>query len=424
MEEGKKDMEIILKEKKELKVNDELTLEEVHQHDGHVCLESKQLFQIPFNMITDACSTGDKNFELISISLKRNRLSIVGVELYAFTTLRILDLSRNRIHTISPGISQLVKLEQLILLSNRLKLSSIPVEELLDMPCLELIDFRYNEKLEKQQAISKIRNLFGARALVGDSTKENRTSARVESASDRDGDILRDQLAPWSTPQLRQRLFDVFGIDTNPEMIGRDSVLDLLLQQYALDGPRRVVQAQGKPVHPNLVTELTNCLRNLAWPTTTRERPKVQAFKYFTLQRPNTKFTAENGTKAKLNAAKLEKYAEVWNLLNQTLASVDPEYAESYTGVALTYGFKDSPHIDTENIGPFYAISLGNFEGGGCIAVESGPKEVTHVTTFNRLAKVDGRFPHWVTKYSGERYSIIFYRTVGAVTPITKAVLC
>lgn len=201
-------------------------------------------------------------------------------------------------------------------------------------------------------------------------------------------------------------------------------VMDQLLQAYALDGPRNIVQAKGIPVNPSLVAELTSCLRSLSWPVTTRERPKVQAYRYFTLQRPDTKYTVQNGAKAKINAAKLEKYADIWALLNKTMASVDADFAEEYTGVALTYGFTDSPHIDTENIGPFYAISLGDFEGGGCIAVESGPKEVTHLTTYQCMCKVDGRFPHWVTKYTGERYSLIYYRTVGEVTPITKAVLC
>jgi hypothetical protein len=200
--------------------------------------------------------------------------------------------------------------------------------------------------------------------------------------------------------------------------------MKLLLQEYANDGPRTIVRARGVPLEDKtLVDQLTDCLRNLSWPTTTRERPKVQAFRYFTLQRPDTKFTVETGAKAKLNAAKLEKYAEIWELLNKAIAIADPEFAVAYTGVAVTNGFKDSPHIDTENIGPFYAISLGDFEGGGCIAVESGPKEVTHLTTFQCFAKVDGRFPHWVTKYNGERYSLIYYRTVGETTPITKAAL-
>ena len=47
------------------------------------------------------------------------------------------------------------------------------------------------------------------------------------------------------------------------------------------------------------------------------------------------------------------------------------------------------------------------------MAVESSPLEVTHVDTFERLGRVDGRYPHWVTPYSGERYSVIYYRTVG-----------
>jgi hypothetical protein len=81
-----------------------------------------------------------------------------------------------------------------------------------------------------------------------------------------------------------------------------------------------------------------------------------------------------------------------------------------------------SPPYLPENIGPFYAISFGAFEGGGCIAVESGPLEVTHVTTFHQFAKIDGRFPHWVTPYTGTRYSFIYYQTIGEVVPVTTAV--
>jgi len=65
-----------------------------------------------------------------------------------------------------------------------------------------------------------------------------------------------------------------------------------------------VRRAAGVPVDPALVSEITECLRKLAWPTTTRERPAVRAEKYFTLQRPMTRFTAEGGTKAKTNAGK------------------------------------------------------------------------------------------------------------------------
>lgn len=109
--------------------------------------------------------------------------------------------------------------------------------------------------------------------------------------------------------------------------------------------------AYGTPVDPALVAELTNTMRSLVWPTTTRERPKIQADRYFTLQRPGTKFTVETGAKAKLNAAKLVKYADLWTLIIRAMEERDAEFAHKWSGVAVTKGFIDSPHIDTENIG-------------------------------------------------------------------------
>jgi hypothetical protein len=35
------------------------------------------------------------------------------------------------------------------------------------------------------------------------------------------------------------------------------------------------------------------------------------------------------------------------------------------------------------------------------------------VDTFGRLARIDGRYPHWVAPYEGERYSVIYYQTSG-----------
>ena len=35
------------------------------------------------------------------------------------------------------------------------------------------------------------------------------------------------------------------------------------------------------------------------------------------------------------------------------------------------------------------------------------------IDTRGRVAKVDGRYPHWVAPWSGERYSVIVYKTRG-----------
>jgi hypothetical protein len=52
-----------------------------------------------------------------------------------------------------------------------------------------------NEKIEKQEASKTIRKLFGARALLIDKSKEKLDeAAKSDSACDRDGDVLRDQV--------------------------------------------------------------------------------------------------------------------------------------------------------------------------------------------------------------------------------------
>ena len=63
------------------------------------------------------------------------------------------------------------------------------------------------------------------------------------------------------------------------------------------------------------------------------------------------------------------------------MISVDPMFAQKYTAVAVTHGFNGSPHIDKQNVGPFYGLALGDFEDGtGGIRVECS-------------ARVLGKFP-------------------------------
>lgn len=59
------------------------------------------------------------------------------------------------------------------------------------------------------------------------------------------------------------------------------------------------------------------------------------------------------------------------------MLSVDPEFARKYTALAVTHGFQGSPHIDKQNIGPFYGLALGDFEEGtGGIMVECSARVV------------------------------------------------
>lgn len=139
--------------------------------------------------------------------------------------------------------------------------------------------------------------------------------------------------------------------------------------------------------------------------------------------------------KARLAQKKLRQYSTLWTLATQALHEVDPEYASTFSALAVTYQFRGSPHIDKQNTGPFYGLAMGNFlPGTGGICVEVDAETVAVCDSYRRFAKVDGRFPHWVDGYDDgpaagnatsaapdgattptptpvERYSLIYYST-------------
>jgi hypothetical protein len=70
------------------------------------------------------------------------------------------------------------------------------------------------------------------------------------------------------------------------------------------------------------------------------------------------------------------------------MISVDPLFAQKYTALAVTHGFHGSPHIDKQNVGPFYGLALGDFEEGtGGILVECSARVLGKYQSF--LRKVD-----------------------------------
>jgi len=122
---------------------------------------------------------------------------------------------------------------------------------------------------------------------------------------------------------------------------------------------------------------------------------------------------------------KYQQNLSLWAAAKAAMATVDKDFADAFTGLAVTKGFVGSPHIDTTNIGPFYGLSIGDFsDGTGGVRVELDPVTVCEVNTKNRLGRIDGRFPHFVAPYDEgkTRYSLIFYLTEGEIQAKTTAV--
>jgi hypothetical protein len=385
---------------------------------------------------------------LVDLNLMRNQLTELPDEIGDFVALKHLNISRNAIRLLPHTLGNLCQLVSLNALSNSLRphQRSLPLRELASLPCLELLDLRFNEKL-KGPALEAITEMLTDHIVdikvtirtpkqqlrQGGGTHANGHNAAAPAAvsvipppmvlhaCDRDATLLQSQLEPWSTPHLRKRLEHVFGQPpSDPETVHRN-------KHNSSTGPtaqRPIQWFQGRLVKDSLCEALLTELRDWAvrYGSCPRERPTINAQVYMILRSPE-EFSKKDGPKARLAGLKLQQNQKLWELAHEAMVQTDPVFAEQYTALAVTSNFMGSPHIDTQNIGPFYGLSLGDFtKGGGALCVELDPVTVAAVDTRNRLGKVDGRNPHWVAPYEGERFSLIYYQTLGTPLPMSSVV--
>ncbi|OEU07340.1 hypothetical protein FRACYDRAFT_229534 [Fragilariopsis cylindrus CCMP1102] len=187
-------------------------------------------------------------------------------------------------------------------------------------------------------------------------------------------------------------------------------------------------RAQRKIIHTDGILIKDESIRNdllLAlkgwkskWTDKNNERTSINAENYMILTSPASWESVGLGRKKRYKAEKkLNEHKILWDLAKSVMSTVDEDFSNRYTALAVTHNFIGSPHIDRQNVGPFYGLSLGDFgDNTGGVMVECSARIVAHVNTKNRLGKVDGRFPHWVAPYDHirkDRYSLIFYQTSG-----------
>ena len=405
-----------------------------HDEDGGS--SDTELFLSKYDLVDgDFPSTLRLPLHLQHVNLSRNLFREIPRPILELRNLITLDVSRNSLRSLPPEISQLTNLQELNALSNNLRARLLPLPELASLSKLRVIDLRYNSKL-KRAALEKLEEALKRpahlppveiRGTIPNTSPSAAAANKKYSACDRDATVLRSQLEPLSTPQLRKRLdrtFDVPLDDCDENAFDREFVMTRLLEAYERRGPcRQVRYEQGIPVRQERLDALLQELEAIPWPITTRERPKIRAEYYMILQKPGS--GQSDSVRTQRESAKLERYRELFDLAVATIQELDPIFAERFTALAVTKNFTGSPHIDTLNVGPFYGIALGDFEeGGGKIAVECSPLLVAEVDTRGKFGKVDGRFPHWVTPYSskGTRYSLIYYQTYGSAEPQTTAI--
>ena len=379
---------------------------------------------------------------LTSLDVSNNELmDLPGLS--SMPNLHTLILERNWFNKIPLEIGKLTKLKTLVASRNFLKpnASSLLFPELKLLRELKCLDLLYNQKCgrphHRDLIQSELLQLEEVKMTLWEEVGQKKGSYVGASAAERDEHLLRSQLEPWGTVNLRRRLVQDFGqIPTDAAEVDRAGVMHRLLKCYEEEGwmdedgcaKRKRVHVDGVPVSGNLINNLLVELR--AWTDETgktaknRERPSIRAQNYMILRSPkfdeivNTSLpTTRASRRAIRKAKKLEKYRRIWDLAQQALKEADPTFADRCTEIAVTYGFQGSPHIDKQNCGPFYGFALGEFpDGQGGVVVECSARAVAVMNTKNRIGRVDGRYPHFVDAYDedSERYSLIYYETGNA----------
>eukprot|EP00931_Biecheleriopsis_adriatica_P034579 TRINITY_DN19955_c0_g1_i1.p1 TRINITY_DN19955_c0_g1~~TRINITY_DN19955_c0_g1_i1.p1 ORF type:complete len:272 (-),score=40.90 TRINITY_DN19955_c0_g1_i1:57-872(-) len=107
---------------------------------------------------------------------------------------------------------------------------------------------------------------------------------------------------------------------------------------------------------------------------------------------------------------------ELWRTMRRLVKVIDPSF--TFTSMQVNRNFVGKPHRDKKDRSYQYALSLGEFSGGALVAETDDPEQLVELETKGRLTKCDGRRAHWVSPYTGTRYSLIMYRCLGKQTPV------
>lgn len=216
---------------------------------------------------------------------------------------------------------------------------------------------------------------------------------------------LHLQLITLPSETLEQRVKAILNEETFKECIKysqnkKDKLATHAAMVYMLAktmGSRRINYFRGVPVQKGASVELLEYLRACTlWPSKEAQRKGVCSSNYLTVKKSHE-----------------EEYDTVWNLCHELIHSVIPDAV--YNTLAITRGFRGSPHVNLHDKTYQHVIALGDFTGGHlCTEANDNGEETVAIDVHNRFGRIDGRSVHWVDAWRGERYSIVYYSTSDA----------
>ena len=192
------------------------------------------------------------------------------------------------VYMLPASLSTILTLNTLLASHNMLRSSktSLRLESLSKLPNLLALDITFNQKCGHQQLRETIFKFLPSIDLKTTVCFPRPEGAFVgDSPADRDATLLRSQLEPWSTTALRRRIVADFGGDVLAPEIPRSEVMNTLLQMYANEKPRVIVNVDGAPIDPDVIADLHEALRSWSngFGCGNKERTSVKAANYMIL---------------------------------------------------------------------------------------------------------------------------------------------
>ena len=103
-----------------------------------------------------------------------------------------------------------------------------------------------------------------------------------------------------------------------------------------------------------------------------------------------------------------EKHKELLKACRDFMKQHDPKYR--FDAVTINKNHAAAKHIDRQNKGHSYIIGLGNYTGGELVFTDKKSPHYGSHNIKNRWLKFTGDTEHYVKPFTGQRYTLVFYR--------------
>ena len=271
---------------------------------------------------------------------------------------------------------------------------------------------RFRDRAEAEMAITVLDGIdvkISSDNYIGDvQSKEYRLKASARSKEKHVLDVSATRSVESNADPLEERIYYAWLREVRDERGDEIEKRAEMREAYEhpetyswlnYDSGRELIDVEGVPVPEHMLGKLLKCLEAYRW-SALSHRPAMESEHYLVLKRKPKESSTCTTTIAEDNTLR----ACCEDIMN--FAEKDFEY----DSLAITKNFVASPHVDKEDMSYQFALSLGEFDSGGELMIESRlGKKRYRVNTKNRIAKCDGRSCHWVRGYSGTRYSVIWY---------------